>query len=115
MPLIRMETSAALNDSQKTELALALSKIASDATGKSESYVMAVVTQAEVTMAGKTGPAAFLDIRSIGAINQKVNRQISSGVAVLLDKTLGIPADRVYLSFNDVSGVNWGWNGSTFG
>jgi phenylpyruvate tautomerase PptA (4-oxalocrotonate tautomerase family) len=66
-------------------------------------------------MAGKTGPAAFLDIRSIGSINSRVNRKISQDVTLLLQSALGIPSDRVYLSFNDVDGANWGWNGSTFG
>lgn len=115
MPLIRMETSVKISEEKKNELTLALSKIAAEATGKPEMYVMAVVTEAAMSMAGKTGPAAFLDIRSIGALNQQVNRSISKQVAGLLTKALGIPADRVYLSFNDVSGVNWGWNSSTFG
>lgn len=115
MPLIRMQTSVEITEDKKNEIALALSKIAAAATSKPETYVMAVVTEAAMTMAGKTGPTAFLDIHSIGALNQQVNRTISKQVAALLEQTLKIPADRVYLSFNDVAGVNWGWNGSTFG
>lgn len=115
MPFIRMETSVSLTDDQKAELTPALSKIVSGATQKPEAYVMAVVSEAAFCMAGKPGPAAFLDIRSIGALNQQVNRKISEEVCDLLKQSLDISPDRVYLSFNDVQGVNWGWNRSTFG
>jgi hypothetical protein len=33
----------------------------------------------------------------------------------LLNDSLGIPPDRVYLNFTDVGAGHWGWNGSTFG
>ena len=110
-----METSAPTSSENREALALALSGIAADAIGKPEAYVMAVVTEAAVTMAGKTGPAAFLQVCSIGKINQQVNRDITGRVSDLLQEQLGIPADRIYISFNDVQGVNWGWNRSTFG
>ncbi len=115
MPLIRMETSVKIEEGQKSELVLALSKIAAEATGKPEMYVMAMISDSTMSMAGKTGPAAFVDVRSIGSINSRVNKTISQNVAALLQKSLNIPGDRVYISFNDVQGANWGWNGSTFG
>jgi len=115
MPLIRLETSAALTDTVKAELAGALSDITANAIGKPEAYVMASVSEASMTMAGEAGPAAFADVRSIGGLNQGVNRDITKRVCALLEDKLGIPANRVYISFNDVSGVNWGWNNSTFG
>ncbi len=115
MPLIKMETSVSVSDSQKSELALALSKIVAEATSKPEQYVMAVVSEAAISMAGEMGPAAFLQICSIGALNREVNTDISRKTAALLEKSINIPIERVYLSFNDVSAVNWGWNGRTFG
>lgn len=115
MPLIKMETSAPLADQVKNELAASLSKIASEAIGKPETYVMSSVTPAAMCMSGESGPAAFLQVCSIGGLNQAVNRDITKQVSVLLQDTLGIPADRIYISFNDVAGVNWGWNNSTFG
>jgi phenylpyruvate tautomerase len=115
MPLIRMETSIKIPEEKKPELLGALSKIIAEAMGKPEAYVMAIVSEAAMSMAGQTGPAAFLDVRSIGSINKKVNNRISKEVADLLSKSLGISGDRIYISFNDVSGANWGWNGATFG
>ncbi len=115
MPLIRMETSIKIPEEKKPELTAALSKIAAGATGKPETYVMAIVSEAAISMAGQTGPAAFLDVRSIGSINKQVNARISKEVASLLGKSLSIPGERIYLNFSDIDGADWGWNGSTFG
>ena len=115
MPLIRMETSVSLSEEEKISIVSELSKIAAESIGKPESYVMALLSPATMSMAGEIGPAAFLDVRSIGGLNQKVNREISKRVAALLGERLEIPANRVYISFNSVSGVDWGYNGSTFG
>jgi phenylpyruvate tautomerase PptA (4-oxalocrotonate tautomerase family) len=115
MPLIRMETSIKIPEEKKPDLISALSKITAEATGKPETYVMAILSEAAMSMAGTTGPAAFLDVRSIGSINKKVNSRICQEVVALLDKSLGIPGERVYISFTDVKGANWGCNGTTFG
>ena len=115
MPLIRMETSIKIPEEKKSDLISALSKIIADAMGKPEAYVMAILSEAAISMAGKPGAAAFLDVRSIGSINKQVNGRISKEVAALLGNSLGIPGERIYISFNDVNGANWGWNGSTFG
>jgi phenylpyruvate tautomerase PptA (4-oxalocrotonate tautomerase family) len=76
---------------------------------------MASVSSASMTMAGTSEPAAFLDVRSIGGLSQGVNREISKRVAALLGERLKIPANRIYIGFTSVEGVNWGYNGSTFG
>ena len=115
MPLIRMETSIKIPEEKKSDLISALSKIVAEATGKPEAYVMAILSEASMSMAGKTGAAAFLDVRSIGSINKKVNTRICEEVSALLDKSFGIPGERIYISFTDVKGVNWGCNGSVFG
>jgi phenylpyruvate tautomerase PptA (4-oxalocrotonate tautomerase family) len=54
-------------------------------------------------------------IRSIGRLNDDVNRKLSQQARKLLSDSLGISPDRVYLNFTDVEASNWGWNGSTFG
>ena len=66
-------------------------------------------------MSGKSGEAAFVDIRGIGGLNGETNRKLSQQVCTLLLDSLGISPDRVYLNFTDVEAGNWGWNGSTFG
>jgi phenylpyruvate tautomerase len=40
---------------------------------------------------------------------------VSSAVCALIEQHLHIPADRIYIGFEDVPPRLWGWNGSTFG
>ena len=64
---------------------------------------------------GAESSAAYVEIRSIGGLNSAVNRQLSERLCALLKEQLGIPPDRVYIGFTNVSAENWGWNGGTFG
>jgi phenylpyruvate tautomerase PptA (4-oxalocrotonate tautomerase family) len=66
-------------------------------------------------MSGNAGEAAFVDVRSIGGLSDDVNRRLSQKICKLLNETLGVPQNRIYLNFADVKASHWGWNGSTFG
>jgi phenylpyruvate tautomerase len=115
MPLLKLETTVALADDKKNALLAALSKIVAGTIGKPEQYVMVTISPAAGLMSGKSGDAAFVDVRSIGGLNNNVNRQLAQKVCAALKESLGVPPDRVYLNFTDVSAGNWGWNGDTFG
>jgi phenylpyruvate tautomerase len=115
MPLLKLETTVTLADDKKKVLLAALSKIVAGTIGKPEQYVMVTVSPAAILMSGKPGDAAFVDIRSIGGLNDNVNRQLTQKVCAVLKESLGVPPDRVYLNFTDVPAGNWGWNGDTFG
>ena len=115
MPLLKLQTSVSVTPDQRTELLGSLSKLIAHAIVKPEQYVMVTMEEGPILMSGKEGPAAFADVRGIGGLDGKVNREISQNLCVLLNKTLGISATRVYLNFTDVAPGNWGWNNSTFG
>ncbi len=115
MPLIKLQISVPLSDEKQEELLASVSKIIAESIGKPEQYVMASIETGPIMMAGKQGPAAFADVRNIGGLNGNVNKQISQKLCSLLEESLGISANRVYMNFSDVSAVNWGWNGNTFG
>jgi phenylpyruvate tautomerase len=116
MPLIRLETSQPVPPGQKASLCASLSRVCAETIGKPESYVMAIIEDGlTVLHGGAPGPAAFVDVRSIGGLSPKVNRAIAERVCRLLADTLSIPGERVYLNLTDVSGDRWGHNGSTFG
>jgi phenylpyruvate tautomerase len=115
MPLLKLETSVALNDEKKKTVLAALSKSVADTIGKPEQYVMVTNSQSAILMSGKAGDAAFVDIRSIGGLSGDTNRRLSQQICKLLKDSLGIAPDRVYLNFTEVEPDNWGWNGSTFG
>jgi phenylpyruvate tautomerase PptA (4-oxalocrotonate tautomerase family) len=115
MPLLKLETTVAISDEKRKALLASLSKTVSATIGKPEQYVMITAGQAAIVISGKPGDAAFVDVRSIGGLSDDVNRKLSEQVCKLLNDSLGIPPDRVYLNFADVDAGNWGWNGNTFG
>lgn len=115
MPLLKLETNVTLSDERRKGLIASLSKIVAITIGKPEQYVMIVASPASILMAGKTGDAAFVDVRSIGGLNDSVNRQLSQKICGLLKESLGVSPDRIYLNFTNVAAGNWGCNGDTFG
>jgi hypothetical protein len=76
---------------------------------------MVAASQAAMVMSGKAGDAAFVDIRSIGGLNDDVNRKLTQQVCKLLSDSLGISPDRVYLNFNDTARQSRNQNGGTSG
>ena len=115
MPLLKLETTVVLSEDNRKSLLTSLSKAVAGTIGKPEQYVMVSIGHAAMVMSGKPGDAAFVDIRSIGGVTGDVNRKLSQQICKLLNDSLGIAPDRVYLNFTDVEASNWGWNGSTFG
>ena len=115
MPLLKLETTVAFSAEKKQALLASLSQIVAGTIGKPEQYVMVVISPAAMLVSGKPGEAAFVDVRSIGGLSDAVNRQLSQKICNLLNESLGVPPDRIYLNFADVPAGNWGWNGDTFG
>jgi len=115
MPLLKLETTVVLSEDKRQALLATLSKTIAETIGKPEQYVMVAMSQAAMQMSGNAGDAAFVDARSIGGLNDDVNRRLSQKICKLLNETLGVPQNRIYLNFTDVKASDWGWSGSTFG
>jgi len=115
MPLISLHTSVAVSEDKRAELLAALSRITAESIGKPEQYVMAVIQEGAFLMSGEPGPAAFVEVRSIGGLSANVNRTISDKLCALLSESLATSPERVYINFTEVSASNWGWNSATFG
>jgi phenylpyruvate tautomerase PptA (4-oxalocrotonate tautomerase family) len=43
------------------------------------------------------------------------NKKTSAGFTKYFTDTFGVPADRIYISFQDIAPENWGSSGTTFG
>ena len=115
MPLLKLETTVVLTDDQRKALLSSLSRILAETTGKPEDYVMITLGQSAILMSGKPGDAAFVDVRGLGGLSGDVNRRLSQKVCRLLNESLGVPQDRIYLNFTELEAGNWGWKGNTFG
>ena len=114
MPLIRLETDISMDKERKIDLAGKLSVIVSEKTCKPEKYEMASISSCEILLSGESGSSALVQVMSIGGLNSSVNGSIAVAVSELLEETLGIPSDRIYITFTDVPGENWAWKGKTF-
>ena len=112
MPLINVRTSlASVEDADA--LLKQLSALLAQQTGKPEAYVMTLMeTGVLMTFAGSTEPCAYVEIKSIGALKPPA---MTAAFSDLISSRTGIPANRIYIGFDDVKASAWGWNGSTFG
>ena len=115
MPLIKINANVDLPENQQQALLAALSRTLAEVTHKPEGYCMVTFTRAAVLFAGRPGPAAFVDVRSIGGLTREVNQQLTEQVGAQLKKSLGVPPDRVYVTFTEVPADRWGWDGKLFG
>jgi len=117
MPLIQLNTSFSFPDqNRKQAVAKMLSQIAAEASGKPEQYVMACINDnAAMTMSGTAGPCALVTVKAIGGLSKSVNQTLAAKISQLLQKELGIPANRMYVTFEELAPTNWAWDGKTFG
>ena len=110
MPYINVSTSANINDKKK--LLKEISILVSSLTNKSKRFVMAKLEDNLEMYFDDERPCCFLEIKSIGSLNPS---EIAKPISYFVQEKMGIPIDRIYISFNDVSPSMWAWNGNTFG
>ena len=115
MPLLRLQTNAPLDGDQTGSLMAAVSARAAQLLSKPESYMMVLVEPGVgLMMGGSSDPAAFFEVRSIGAISPDQAKALSKSVSEILEEKLKIPPSRVYSNYAGWERNMWGHNGSTF-
>ncbi len=110
MPYIRVSTSAKIEDKKK--LLEEISILVSSLTNKSKRFVMAKLNDDSEMYFGDESPCCFLEIKSIGSLNPS---EIAKPISNFVNEKMGIPIDKIYISFDDVPASMWAWNGKTFG
>ncbi len=110
MPYINVSTSAKVND--KDKLLEEISILISSLTKKSKKFVMAKIDDNCLMHFDDLTPVCFLEIKSIGSINPS---EMAKPISNFIYEKMGIPIDRIYISFQDVPASLWAWNGRTFG
>ncbi|KAJ4459144.1 hypothetical protein PAPYR_4944 [Paratrimastix pyriformis] len=116
LPYAQILTNAPLDESKKADICKAVSRILGQCIGKPEDYVMVSCQSATMCMAGDaTAPAAFVTVKSIGGLNPRVNARISEQIGnALIAQCSGLTGERIYMTFTNEQGSNWGWNLATF-
>ena len=110
MPYINVSTSAKIKDKKK--LLEEISILVSSLTNKSKRFVMAKLDDNSEMYFNDESPCCFLEIKSIGSLNPS---EMAEPISDFVYEKMGIPIDKIYISFEDVPASMWGWNGRTFG
>ena len=110
MPFINVSTSAKIEDKKK--LLEEISILVSSLTNKSKKFVMAKLDDSSEMYFDDERPCCFLEIKSIGSLNPS---EMAKPISNFVYENIGIPIDRIYISFEDVPASEWAWNGRTFG
>jgi len=114
MPLLKIQTNEPVDTDKRRALAADASKAVADMLGKPERYVMVSIEENPAMLfGGSDAPLAYLELKSIGLPETKTG-DFSAALTILLDRHLGLPADRIYIEFADAPRAMWGWNGGTF-
>ena len=110
MPYINVSTTAKVDDKMKflEEISILISSL----TNKSKRFVMAKIDDNCQMYFDDETPSCFLEIKSIGSLNPA---EMAKPISDFVYEKLGIPIDRIYISFADVPASLWAWNGRTFG
>ena len=110
MPYINVSTSEEVKDKKK--LLEEISILVSSLTNKSPRFVMAKLDDSSEMYFDDESPCCFLEIKSIGSLNPS---EMAKPISDFVYEKMGIPIDKIYISFEDVSASMWAWNGKTFG
>ena len=110
MPYINVSTTAKVDDKKK--LLEEISILISSLTNKSKRFVMAKLDDNCHLYFDNDNPSCFVEIKSIGSLNPS---EIVKPISEFVYEKIGIPINRIYISFEDVPASLWAWNGKTFG
>ena len=110
MPYINVSTSVKIEDKKK--LLEEISILISSLTNKSKRFVMAKIDDNSEMYFDDASPCCFLEIKSIGSLNPS---EMAKPISKFVYEKIGIPIDKIYISFQDVPASMWAWNGRTFG
>ena len=110
MPYINVSTSVEVKDKKK--LLEEISILVSSLTNKARRFVMAKLDDNSKMYFEDESPCCFLEIKSIGSLNPS---EMAKPISNFVYEKMGIPIDKIYISFVDVSASMWVWNGRTFG
>ncbi|MBR2087323.1 MAG: hypothetical protein IJ906_09355 [Oscillospiraceae bacterium] len=112
MPFINVKTIAAVSKEKCDKIKSALGQAITALPGKSENWLMVgIEPECILYFQGSDAPAAMVQVQTYGT-NANGTDALTGKICTLLNSELGIPQNRVYVSYFGTA--NWGWNGSNF-
>tara|TARA_B100001989_G_scaffold103391_1_gene72346 strand:+ start:540 stop:872 length:333 start_codon:yes stop_codon:yes gene_type:complete len=110
MPYINISTSVKIEN--KKILLDEISNLISSLTNKSKRFVMAKLEDNAEMFFDDQCSCCFIEIKSIGSLNPS---EMAKPISNFIYEKMGIPQDKIYISFEDVPSSMWAWNAKTFG
>ena len=110
MPYINILTSEKVDNKKK--LLEEITTLISSLTNKSKRFVMAKLEDDLQMYFEDDNNCCYLEIKSIGSLNPS---EMVKPICDFIHENIGVPVDKIYISFQDVPASMWGWNGRTFG
>lgn len=113
MPFIHVKTNQTVSAEQadmiKSQLGTAITAIP----GKSEGWLMVGLEDGmRLYFKGNDAPAAMVSVSIYGTASGNALNTLTAHITGLLTDVLGIPSDRIYVSYSATD--HWGWNGANF-
>lgn len=115
MPYLSVKTNTRITPTQERAFLASATECIETLLDKPRAVVMVEIGSGRAMAFGGTeDPAAFLRLKSIGL---DVTRcpELAQALTALVDATLGIPPDRVFIDLQDLDRARFAWNGKTFG
>ena len=110
MPYVNISTSK--NVDNKIKILDEISTLIASLTNKPKRFVMAKLEDNSEMYFDDDSPCCFLKLQSIGSLNPSI---MSMPISNFIHENMGIPIDRIYISFEDMPASMWAWNGKPFG
>lgn len=113
MPFINVKANVNVAKEKAESIKSALGTAITAIPGKSEGWLM-VGIEGDYTLyfKGTDEPAAMVEVQLYGNASGNAMSALTGKITDILSDNLGIPADRVYVSY--MCTENWGWNGNNF-
>ena len=113
MPFINVKTNQIVSAGQAEEIKAKLGQAITAIPGKSEGWLMVCIEGEKMLwFKGTDAPAAMVAVSIYGSASSNALDTLTSHITGILGDALGIPSDRIYVSY--ASTGDWGWNGSNF-
>ena len=109
MPYVNISTSSKVEDKKK--ILEEISILVSSLTNKSKRFVMVKLDDNCEIYFDDQCPCCFLEIKSIGSLSPSI---MAKPISDFIYTKIGIPIDKIYIYFEDISPSMWAWNGKTF-
>lgn len=113
MPFIHVKTNQTITAEAAAEIKSQLGTAITAIPGKSEGWLMiALDGDSRMYFKGSDAPAAMVSVSIYGTASGNALNTLTSHITGILTDSLGIPSDRIYVSYQSTE--YWGWNGSNF-